>query len=65
MNQDGELENSCSTLLEFPPLTRDLSQGTFLVIALYTRRTKEEMASSFGSKFVLFAASFGRHLNAR
>ena len=39
------LDNSSSTLLEFPPLTRDLSQGTSSVIALYTRRTKEEMAS--------------------
>lgn len=67
--QDAEfqkfLENSSSTLLKFPSLTRDLSQGTPSVMALHTRRTKEEMASSFGSEFILFAAIFGRRLNAR
>ena len=68
-DQDGEfekfLENSSSTLLKFPPLTRDVSKGTSSVMALHTRRTKEEMASLFGSEFALFAAIFGRRLNAR
>ena len=35
-----------------------LSQGTSSVIVLYTRRADEEMASSFGSEFVLFGAIF-------
>ena len=59
------LENSSSTLRKFPPLTRDLSQGTSSVMALHTWRTKEEMASLFGSEFVLFAAILSRRLNAR
>lgn len=66
-DQDGEfekfLENSSSTLLKFPPLTRDVSQGTSSVMALHTRQ--EEMASLFGSEFALFAPIFGRRLNTR
>ena len=53
------LDNSSFTSLESSPLTRDLSRGTSLVMALWKRWTKEEMASSFGSdEFAMFAAIF-------